>query len=325
MTMSNGRTPLPLRDQVSAAVQEAAGNVQIKTFYFAWQSFFDSTQLGQAIAVQPPNELIIPSTKVSVPTPGFGIGLHPDSQVPVGVKFKSSVGVSDSQVISVTPGQIIYPHGCATFSGFDVGLPFGWLGGGYAQIVILKTPEAAVWWAPGAEVAIQRQRVAIQADTATPVFSFGLPVGFPWKNAFRYNATTPTTPFPQGGQAIVSTSPTRTEMKLRLTTLASDALVLMLVQNSQAFDTGPGSPYVLSNDVEEVPILFNKIVGSAPYFPTSGFSFPITGNQLAATGQGSHSPGVLLCGDDAQFCLLNESGNSALNGAFVDIVRYALI
>jgi hypothetical protein len=310
---------------VSLATQEAAGNIQVKIFDFPWQSFFDTTQLGQAIAVQPQNEPIVPSTKVAVPTPGFGLGLHPDSQVPVAVKFKSSAGVSDSQVTVLTPGQIVYPHGCAPFSGFDVGLPFGWLGGGSAQLVIMKTPEAAVWWAPGAEVVIQRQRVLIQADGAAPTFSLGLPTGFPWKNALRYNPVDPTSPFPQGGQAVISAVPTRTELKLRLTTLAANALVLMIVSNSQAFDTSQGSPATLSNEEEVVPILFPAIVGAFAYFSTVGFDFPITGAQLAAAGQGGHSPGVLLAGDDATFAFMNESGNAALTGAFIDVARYGLI
>ena len=76
-------------DDISLSTQEAAGNIQIKNFDFPWQSFFDTTQLGQAIAVQPPNEAIVPDTRTTVPTPGFGLGLHPDSQVPVAVKFKS--------------------------------------------------------------------------------------------------------------------------------------------------------------------------------------------------------------------------------------------
>ena len=313
-------------DAVALATQEAAGNIQIKNFDFAWQSFFDSTQLGQAIAVQPPNEPIVPSTRVTVPTPGFGVGLHPDSQVPVAIKFKSNAGVSDSQVVVLVPGQIVYPHACAPFSGLDVGLPFGWLGGGSAQLVIMKTPQAAVWWAFSSEVVIQRQRIVIQADGAAPTFSLGLPTGFPWKNALRYNAADPTAPFPQGADAIIAASPTRTELKLRLTTLAADARVLLLVRNSQAFDVGPGDPATLSNDVEAVPILFSAIIGAFLYFPTVGFSFPVNGVQnAAATGQGDHYPGVLLAGDDATFAVLNESGNAALTGAFIDIVRYGLI
>lgn len=324
---------MPTPDAITLATQEAAGNIQIKNFDFPWQSFFDSTQLGQALAVQPQNELIVPDTLQVVPTPGFGVGLHPDSQVPVAVKFKSNAGVADSQVTVLVPGQIVYPHGCAPFSGFNVGLPFGWLGGGSAQLVIMKTPSAAVWWSFSSEVVIQRQRVVIQADGAAPTFSLGLPTGFPWKNALRYNPTTPTQPFPQGADALISASPTRTEMKLRLAgagafPLAADALLLMLVKNSQAFDTGPGDPATLSGDVEAVPILFPKSIGTAPYFPTAGFSFPVPGaalNPTAPLGYGNHSPGVLLAGDDATFCILNESGNANLTGLFVDIVRYGLI
>jgi hypothetical protein len=183
-----------------------------------------------------------------------------------------------------------------------------------------------VWWAPGAEVVIQRQRVVIQADGAAPTFSLGLPVGFPWKNALRYNATTPTAPFPQGAQATISATPTRVEMKLRLTTLAADARVLLLVKNSQAFDTSAGSPATLSGETEGMPLLFNAIIGAFAYYPTIGFTFPVPASQAAiAAGQGDHYPGVLLAGDDATFCILNESGNGAVTGAEIDIVRYGLI
>jgi hypothetical protein len=319
-----------MQKDVQDAIQAAAGNVQVKTFSFPWQSFFDSTQLGQALAIQSSNDPIVALTSQSVPSPGFWVGLHPDSQVPVAIRFKSGAGVTDSSPMTLVPGQVVTPHGCAPFSGFDVGLPFGWLGGGAAQIIIGKTPAAQVAWSFSSEVVIQRQRVVIQADGAGPTFSLGLPTGFPWKNALRYNATTPSSPFPQGGSAVVSASPTRTEFKLRLAgggafPLAADALLVMLVKNSQAFDTGPGDPPTLSNDVEAVPILIPKTIGTAPYFPTVGVSFPVTGAQLAAAGQGGHSPGVLLAGDDATFCILNQSGNAALTGLFVDIVRYGLI
>lgn len=319
-----------MADQVRLAVQEAAGNIQTQNYDFPYQSFFDTTQLGQAIAVQPQNASIVPSTRADVSSSGFGIGLHPDSQTPVAVKFKAGAGVADSQTMVVSPGQIVYPHGCAPFTGFTVGLPFGWLGGGKAQLIILKTPEAMEWWAPGSEVVIQRQRVIIQADGAAPAFSYGLPIGFPWKNAKRYNAASPTTPFDQSGSAVIAAIPTRTEMKLRLTTLAADALVLVLVKNSTVFDTSSGTlvPLVaptLSGEVEVVPVLFPAIVGSYAYYPTAGFTRPVTGAQLAAAGQGSLSPGVDLAGDDATFCILNESGNAALTGAYVDIVRYGII
>ncbi len=139
---------------------------------------------------------------------------------------------------------------------------------------------------------------------------------------------TPTSPFPQGGQAVISAIPTRTELKLRLTTLAADALVLMIVKNSTPFDQNQASPPALSGESETIPVLFPAIVGAFAYMPTAGFSFPVPGGALspaAPLGYGNHSPGVLLAGDDATFCLLNESGNAALTGAYVDIVRYGII
>lgn len=312
-----------MAEQVSTATREVAGNIQIKTFNFPYQSFFNDTQLQQAILPQPVNSDIVPSTLETIACGGFGVGLHPDSQTPVAIKFKANAGIPDSQTMVLSPGQIVYPHGCAPFSGFSCGLPFGWLGGGYAQLVIMKTPEAAEWWAPGTEVVIQRLRMIVQADGAAPTFRYGLPIGFPWKNALRYNTTTPTSPFPQGGQAIISAIPTRTELKLRLTTLAADALVHMIVRNGNPFDISQTG--ALSNEAEIIPVLFPAIVGAYGYYPTAGFTRPITGAQLAAAGQGSLSPGVSLCGDDADFALMNESGDATLTGAYVDITRYAII
>ncbi len=315
-------------DQVRIATQEAAGNVQVKTFRFPWQSFFDNTQLQQALSVQPQNAAIVPSTLNSLSIGGFGVGLHPDSECPMAVRFKANAGVPDSQTMVLVPGQIVYPHACAPFSGLDCGLPFGWLGGGTAQLVIMKTPEAAEWWAPGAEVVIQRLRMIIQADGAAPTFRYGLPTGFPWKNALRYNTASPTTPFPQGGSAIIHAIPTRTELKLRLTVLAADALVNVIISNSSPFDEDNADPPTLSGEEEVVPVLFPKIVGAFAYYPTAGFSFPVPGGALspsAPLGYGNHSPGVLLAGDDATFAVMNESGNAALTGAYVDIVRYGLI
>jgi len=297
---------------VQQAIKEAAGNVQVNTLIFPYQSFLDDTQLGQAIAVQSPSDPIVASTKTTISSAGFGLGLHPDSQCPVAVQFKASAAIQAAQPMILTPGQIVFPHGCAPFSGFDVGLPFGWLGGGLAQLVTIKSPEAAVWWAPGAEVVIQRQRVTLQPDGAAPTFSYGLPTGFPWKNAQRYVSAGVSVP--QGGQAIVAVSPTRTVLRLRVTTLAADARCVMVIKNGQAFDTGTGSlnPAVaptLSGEKTAISFTFPAIVGAAAYFPSVSFDLP----------------GVLLAGDDAQFYLMNESGNAALDNAKVDVIRYGLI
>jgi hypothetical protein len=95
---------------VKDATREAAGNVQIKVFDFPWQSYFNDAALGQAIAVQSPNsDIVLPD---EVPISGFGVGLHPDSQVPMAVKFKSNAGIPDSQTM-ILVWTIVYPHGCA--------------------------------------------------------------------------------------------------------------------------------------------------------------------------------------------------------------------
>jgi len=312
-------------DQMAAA----AGNIQIKSFFFPFQSYFDNTAGVQAIGVQPVGEPIVPSTVQIVPVSGYGIGLHPDSECPVAVRFKSGAGVTDSQVLVLTPGHIVFPNGRAPFSGFTCGLPFGWLGGGVAQLVILKTPDAHMLWdISPSEVVIQRQRVIVQAQNISqPTFSLGLPTGFPWVNAKRYNPDVPTAPFLQGAPAIITATPTRTVLRLRLNGQVTDANVLMLVQLTTPFDTGtalpPRAPVQVGMSVQTmdvgadtvaIPFHFPKLVGSRPYFPTASFSTPDLGN-------GTQSPGVLLAGDQAVFCLTSPDAP----GGAVDIVRYGLI
>lgn len=290
------------------------GSTLVKNADFSFQSFFDTTQLGQALLVQPPNELIVPKTSLSVPVPCYGAALHPDSQVPVAVKFKANLGSEESTTYFLTPGQVIHPHE-APFTGLTWGLPFGWLGGGSAQLVIFKTPTAEVTWPRNkVEVVIQRQRVAIQADGAAPTFSFGLPLRFPWRNAQRFNAASTTTPFQQPGLPVIAVEPTRTLFKLRVNPLANPSTIRMLVKNSESFDesgviSSAGVP-TLSGDVEAVTVSFPATAGAAAYFPVAEVQLP----------------DVLLAGDNATFALLNDPANPVtLAAALVDIVRFGRI
>ena len=261
---------------------------------FPFQSFFDNTQQLEAVRVQSPSQLLISAREV--PVSGYGLGLHPDSQTPIAVRFKTNQGMSDTPVYILTPGQIIWPHE-VQFSGFVWGTPFGWLGGGVAQAVVFKSPVAKVVWPQvKTEVPLQRFRVQIQGG-GDPAFQFGLPLRFPSPNTLRYNPADPSTPFNQGGVPQIAVEPTRTTLTLRA---AMSGDVVWVVENPQNLYDGVN------------PIL----VESPVTFPAAVASFPTV--EL-------YSPGVLYAGDAAQLTVLDDTDTDALAGQFIDVVRYGRI
>jgi hypothetical protein len=280
-------------------MREASGPIAIKITDFTFQSFFDNTQQLQAILTQPQGQLIVASTVNDISLPGYGVGLHPDSMTPVAVQFKTNVSVPDTSTYFLTPGQTIWPHDFP-FSGFRYGLPFGWLGGSTAHVLIFKTPDAkALWPQVKTEVAFHRFRIQIQADGASPTFQSSLPLRFPSPNVFRYNAGSPSSPYNQGGTPVMNVTPTRTVLKLRVSNLAAPADIRWLVQSPQYFST--------SETVAD-QFTFPSVAGSAAYYPTVEFEMPT----------------VLYGGNDSKIAVMDASGGT-LAGQYIDVVRYGLI
>lgn len=274
---------------VTKSFREAVGPVGLKVINFTFQSFFDSTLQLQAI--QPQSQALIASeTLVSVPIPGLGLGLHPDSQTPVAVQFQTGTGSSDSPVYFLTPGEQVWPQMTTPFKGLNVGLPFGWLGGGVAQLVIFKTPDSKVFWTTERpEVAFHRFRIAITASNA---FQNGLPLRFASPNTQRSTATVAN--ISQGGRPAIAVEPTRTLMMLRNADNGGD--VKWVVKSPGNFTVG-------------------DIVSSQFTFPNDT-GFPIMEIQ---------SPTIYYAGDDAQISLNDASPDGTLAGLFVDVVRYGRV
>src|SRR5260221_7507391 len=140
--------------QTRSILPETSAPVQQISRLFLYQSYFDSTLLQNAILEQTRNSPIVESTVQENQIPGYAIGLHPSSQTPVAIQFKLGAQPSSSQAIVLKPGQVVRPHGLprgmnsGAFSGFRWGLPFGWLGGGVATLLVFSTPDADVSW-PG--------------------------------------------------------------------------------------------------------------------------------------------------------------------------------
>lgn len=196
---------------------------------FAYQSYFSDTLMERALFRQNPNEPIVESTlSEPVEAAGYGLALHPSSDTPVGVVFETGAQQGRSQVYRMKPGEVVRPQGTKDgqpgfFTGFRWGLPFGWLGGGAATLVVLRSPDARVEWATDHnEVVYHRIRLPIW-DPADPEFPaaagvyngpINWPQRFPWPFA-QYGSANVS----QRGQPALTVMPTRTALSLRLDTV----------------------------------------------------------------------------------------------------------
>lgn len=188
---------------------------------FAYQSYFDTTLLSQALLRQPVGDQIVPSTLQIQQVAGYAIGLHPSSETPVAIQFDTGASQGASPTFRLKPGEVIRPFGRpkgagspAQFSGFRWGLPFGWLGGGSAMLVVMRTADASVDWRDRGEVIFHRVRMAIVDYTNIGVTDVvpNWPTRFPWPYA-RYSDGT-VSGVTQRGSPALAVTPTRTIMRL---------------------------------------------------------------------------------------------------------------
>lgn len=279
---------------------------------FDYQSYFDSTLLEKAILAQAPNEPIVGSTLQEVQIGGYAIGLHPSSETPVAIQFMIGGQQSSSATLTLKPGQVLRPHGLplkdrpGSFSGFRWGLPFGWLGGGQATIVVFSSPDAKTTWNDHNEVIYHRARFLIY-DAAVPPSPLPLnwPQRFPWSQAIRQDTGVQ---FPQKGSASISiVEPTRVLAILREDTLAAavDMRMLWIGSNDFGLDSA-GTPITTEGIFQDFtwPIYSPMGLAGVSEFP------------LLELG----SDAARIAADDGTLLLL--SGDLTLIGQYVDIVRY---
>lgn len=176
-----------------------------------------------------PKSLIIPSTLKDEQGSGYAVAWAADSECPAMIVFKAGDGQKlTSQAIRLLPGMLLRPHGLtrdgsvATFSGFDIGLPFGWLGGGKGRLVLLKTADSFANYisngggAVGREVLIHQvssKIVAADDVNAKPNW----PKTFPWPAATSQldaSGAVVVPVSPQGGPGQLYTRPSRVIFEL---------------------------------------------------------------------------------------------------------------
>ena len=286
------------------------------TEIFPYQSYFDDTLLEKAILAQPPNEGIVPSTLGKIDLSGYAVGLHPSSETPVAVRFKTGAQQGASPVFRLKPGEVLRPHGrpggpesSGQFSGIEWGLPQGWLGGGAANLILFRTADANVCWGDCNEIAFYRTRMAILQPAAVPVGSLApknWPGRFPWAFAqFGSSALN------QRGRAALSLHPTRTLLRLRATSLAAPADVRILFFGAD----------VLAQNGAVPPVTSLTDVG---FMDMTWGSFAAFGVGLGLTAQ----PTQMLTGQLERIScnvggiVMMDISGGALNGLFCDVVRF---
>jgi hypothetical protein len=293
---------------------------------FQFQSDFDSTNLEKAIQNQGQGAPIVPSTLTPQQIPGYALGLHPSSQTPVAVQFQAGKHAGSTATYYLKPGQIIRPAGLlGSFPGFKWGLPFGWLGGGHATLVVLTHPDAHLDWHGAGEVIFHRARFQIytlaQISAANGLINNApnnWPMRFPWTQAQRA-ATGIANPIFQKGNPLLSiTDPTRCVLALRgLTTLAAPATMRAVFQGSNDVGLDNTGTVVLDNTGALGPVFEEVIWPQWAAIGTSGNLF----SQVPALILDKNSLFNRLAADDGGLALIDNSGGALANG-YVDIVRY---
>lgn len=196
-----------LASMAQSGVQGGNAGVVVLRKTFQYQSFFDSGFLERAILSQPP-EPIIPSTKQSEDTAGYGIAIYPASESPVAVQIMLGGGRSGGTPFIMRPGEVY--RSSQPFDGIRYGLPYGWLGGGTVQLRVLQGQHDDVSFLGEKEILFHRIRLPVWGVAGNPAaINPNWPTAFPWPNAYDFNGNA------QKGQPSLVVSPTRTVVRLR--------------------------------------------------------------------------------------------------------------
>lgn len=283
---------------------------------FTFQSYHDSTLLENAILQQAKNVPIVQSTLKIDQTPGYALGLAPSSQTPIAVEFLTGAK-SGSATMLLKPGQVLRPQGGTTFTGFRWGLPFGWLGGGLATVLVFTTKEAHVSWAENSEVIFHRVRIPVLQPADLTALGANnnarknWPLRFPWTQALFGASQLSQT----GSPVTAIANPTRTLMVLRgASSLGAGSTMRMIYQATNDVGLNSAGAVVNTNPI------FEDVTW--PVFTSLGTS----GNLATQNPFLMRTGGVArLAADDGGLALLDISGFEALTGLFVDFVRYGVL
>jgi hypothetical protein len=267
---------------------------QVSTSY-QFQSYFDSALLHTAIQLQSPGDAIVASTKQFSQSKGYGIAVHPQADCPMAFRFRG--GSADGATLIVCPGQVFYP---GSFDTFEYGLPFGWLGGGSALFYILHHPEARVDFSGAGRAPIVCHRARFIIEGAFPgTVSRNWPRTFPWPAAAMGAG-----PAPQDGAPLIDFEPEIAIMRLR-SSIANPATLTFQWHGVDDLDlTGANPPVLTLTDYTDTDISF-------PAVPAGSGGFPFVTMPPEIHRLGCSTGGLNII-----------DPTTALNGVYIDIVRY---
>jgi len=307
------------------AASESRSAVLQVSYTFPWQSWFDSTLLEQAIAVQPAGTTIV--SPQSSQYGGHSLILHPSSQCPIAVTSKALGGGGAPTVYVLKPGQSVSPLGGQPLRTFTWGLPYGWLGGGMATLLVAQQPSEPSNGFGAVEIPFHRARFAIKQPTDLTTSGYGnsplnWPIRFPWVQSFNSGGIA------QPGQPILAPEPTRIVMVLRgLSTLGANANMRAIIQGADDLDLDAGGVAqaltVVNPAFEEFTWNAWTSIGTSGNLATQNPAITIdlssdTGKALMRLG----CSGVPVQTTAVGVTFVDDSGSGLLAGAYVDVIRY---
>lgn len=297
-------------------ISETAAPAFEVTAKYLFQSYFDDTLGARALLQQSPGEPIVQSTYGTQQVTGYAVGLHPSSEAPVSIRFFTGGQQGASAAYRLTPGQLIRPHGrpgeaSGAFSGFEFGLPFGWLGGGSVMLVVLRTPDANVCWNSAPEMIFHRLRLQIVDPAAIPVstaISQNWPHRFPWPGAVGPNNVA------QAGQPALVVTPTKTALRLRAATTAAAVTMRALLYGTNDFDLGEDGliDTTTESGYQDISWGLDATLAGSIGVGTAQYPTQIFGDSQLTRFSSDEGGGVVL---------VDASGGD-LTGTYVDICRY---
>lgn len=293
---------------------------------FAYQSYFDTTLLQTAILEQPLGQPIVQSTLKQQQLSGYAIGNHPDSETPVAVVFAGEGRQSGSAVHIIPPGAIVRPtsgsaNGGDGFQSFTWGLPFGWLGGGTATIVVFQTPDAWANWIPRPQVLFHRFRAQILAPDGIPAVASiaswprNWPTRFPSLVMQRGSSALAQAGAPQ----IAISQPGQTLLRY-IGTVGSDTRLKAVFYHTTDFNdelaATAASP--LLDTVEFAIPARTPYAYPAGYIETTVFEGPAELSRLGCNGKATNAA-TLIAG--VEFV----SDDPGIQGQYIDVCRYGYL
>lgn len=237
--IKNGmRTPI-LRPVATMADSDSP--IEMITRSIAFQSGFSTKAQYQNLPVQQGAEINLNAVgqgQSHITKAGYGLALAPWSESPVAVQFLSG-SASTSAVQVLSPGQIVWPfktkESTSAFSGFLVGAPIGWLGGGNVCLYVIKSPEADIRWDVRGPKELLIQRIRLQVyEFVDGEITPGL---YNWPLQFNQGTTVSET-----GQTIVGSpslfvNPTNVLIRIRSATVVGTETFQAIVQDDTILDT----------------------------------------------------------------------------------------